>query len=688
MLVMIKKITFLFFFIFKITSIFAQSSEREIYSDIDDALSNALKVKEYYLDCSTENDSLFFALINKFPNLNKITIAGYQKGNFPTSFFNSKKIETIVFIECLDLKYQSLFKSLKIFPDLKNLTFDLSDINIIPAEIGSLPKLTSLTLTNCESLNLEKSIPSLALASNLRYLALPVNQLSALPINIGLLKQVEVLDISNNYLYDIPDEASKMQNLQKISTQGNIFIKPVQSFEKIKGLNIKYLAASSSLTEEEKTLLKNLFPNSIIEFKDADEISQMEIETKDTTGTDDVKYGTFQIDKQNFRILSESYINYPKEFRNELFRSPFDSLLFDERYSDTTYSNINKVRTNSIRVSLPQYNIFYLNMFKKPKNLGLDKKSIVFTFDYTFTRLRYYNPEMAAFFGMAWVYKGPLNKRAFRKKFIKNHSKQQWWSDVRIDFDNSNNIFTVELKNSKGFEAFPAYLSSINQGIDNSFQRYGKQYLRYTKSLESRRKRFNKSLIRKRADYQKTKLVSSQERWDSFVKNYFSSEEKKMSKEQWFEYYNYVVGHEEELLYQSGFTKNCFNRLLILKNYLSSNGFGQNFLFDSAGVSQNIIFTNEQDNALPVKDVYVLNTKNKIYYNVDGSLGVDPNILFLRRSESIAIIIILVNGNIGVLTPKEYADKVFPFMENIRIKVQLFNRKLATIGQIFEFAGL
>jgi len=251
---MFKKAFFLLFYFFILISLRAQNTEGNIFSDLDDALDNTSKVTEYYLDCNLEDDSVFFAAINHFPNLHKITIVGYQKSCFPPAFFNSKQIENISFVECLGLKYTSLFSSLKNFPNLTTLTFDESDISLVPSEIKSIAKLKALTLTNCDNLDLEKSIPNLVLASHMRYLALPVNQFSSLPINIGLLKQVEVLDISNNYLYDLPDETAKMDNLQKISTQGNIFIKPIQSFEKIKGLNIKYLAASKSLSEDEKTL--------------------------------------------------------------------------------------------------------------------------------------------------------------------------------------------------------------------------------------------------------------------------------------------------------------------------------------------------------------------------------------------------------------------------------------------------
>ncbi|MEI6123188.1 MAG: leucine-rich repeat domain-containing protein [Bacteroidota bacterium] len=686
---MFRKVLLLFFFIFNLLSLRAQNTEGTIYSELEDALANASKVTEYYLDCNVEDDSVFFTSIKQFPNLKKITIVGFQKNNFPPVFFTSKQIENITLVECLGLKYPVLFSELKDFQNLTTLTFDESDINQIPPEIISINKLSALTLTDCENLNLEKSIPNLAQLTKLRYLALPVNQLSSLPINIGMLKQVEVLDISNNYLYDLPDETANMQNLKRLSTQGNIFIKPIQSFEKIKALNIKYLAAGKSLSEDERIILQNLFPNSVIEFKDSDDMAPNDLTTNDTTAAGDIKYGKFQINKQTIRILSDAYIHYPNLFNNALFRSPFDSLLFDERYADTVYSNINKVTTsNNVRLGLTAYNIFQLELLKKPQKMGLDKKSILFSFKYGNTQFRSYNPEMRAFWGMAWVYKGPLNLNAFKRKFIKNKKNLQYWCDIRVDYNNADNIFNVELKNRSGFEKFPTYVVSINQGIDKTLPLYGKQYLRYTKALESRKIRFNKTLSKRKSDYIKTKHLAEKERWDSFAMNYFCSEEKKLSREQWFEYYDYIVGHEEELLNQSEITPERFMRMLTLKNYLSCNAFGQMFLFDSAAVSQKVLFTDQQDYLLPVKQIYVLNTKNKIFYTTGGSLGVDPNTLQLHQSNTVAIVVILRNDDIGVLTPEEYATKGFPSENNVRVRVHTYSKKLATIKQILEVAGL
>jgi len=334
------------------------------------------------------------------------------------------------------------------------------------------------------------------------------------------------------------------------------------------------------------------------------------------------------------------------------------------------------------------YNIFTLSPVKYSKKMGLDRSSILFSFDYNDIKLKNDNPELRAFLGLAFVYKGPLNNKAFVKKFIKNRSEKQWWCDIRIDYDNANNIFNVELKNRKGFESFPAYPVSFTQGIDKTLPQFGKQYLRYTKALESRKIRFNRTLSKRKADYLKTKRIAEKERWDSFVLNYFSSDEKKLSTEQWFEYYDYLVGHEEELLRQSEITPERFTRMLVLKRYLNSTGFGQTFLFDSAAVNQNVFFTDQQDYLVPVKQIYVLNTKNKIYYTVEGSVGVNPNALFLHRSNSVAIVVILRNDDIGVLTAAEYANQGFPSKNNVRVKLQIFSKKLATISQIFETAGL
>jgi len=295
---------------------------------------------------------------------------------------------------------------------------------------------------------------------------------------------------------------------------------------------------------------------------------------------------------------------------------------------------------------------------------------------------------MNAFRGMAWVYKGPLNKRAFRKKFIKNKSKRVMWCDLRVDFESANNIFTMELKNINGFASFPVYIASINQGLEKTFPMYSKMYLRYTKALESRKKRFNNLLSKRKVDYNKTKALVEKERWESFVKNYFSNDEKKMSKKQWFDYYDYVVGHEQELLCQSDMSVNRFERMLVIKNYISCNGFGRNFLFDSAAVIQNIFFTDSADILLPIKQIYVLNKVNKIYFSADGSKGVGQNSINLGKSNSIVIIAVLRNDDIGIITSNEYTKNNFIDGERVRLKVKLLNKKLTTICQIFEQTGL
>jgi hypothetical protein len=670
----------------------AQVNEPPVFTEVNQALQQPAQVVNFYLDCELENDSLFFASLSRFVNLKSLTIVGYSGDLFPQSLFTSGRFARLCLSECVDLNFSVFFRDLIACKSINTLTIDECNLTLIPPDLSELPALEKVVITNCDNLNLEQSVKNLSNCVKLKYLGLPVNQICEIPTNIGLLGKLEVLDISNNVLLDLPESMSLMTNLQTMNTEGNIFINPVDALARIGSLQIKYLSVDSNLSDTERNRLKQLFPNTVIEEKKANGESATITQTDPsvTTTSDSITYGSFRLVQGSNIIYSDAYLHYADIFGKGL--PSFDSMMFDERYYDITYINVFKASNTPwlLRWNCPQLYLW------SNKSTGLKGKSIAFNFyepGQTYpSDTRVQLKELMAFRGMYWVYDGPLRLKEFKKKFIVKMPKKRVSAigarDIRIHYDDLSETFTIEVKFASGYEKFSAHpMLESTTNAASSKEQYYKRYYRYLNMLDSRRKRFDKKLIRDKATFHKNFKRLFANTWAAFSQNYLSPQEKKMTPQEWLEYYDWVVGHEEEAFDGAPVTQGLISRYLAINKYIG-NPMGLDVMFDSAANYQNVYFKDTAGTRLVVQSVYVLNTLQKIYSSVPGSLGVNPNRLLLETSSSVALLIFTRNGNVGVLSPSQYRKETWNSGLEHEVTVDYFDVRLLTFGQLKQVIGL
>ena len=691
------KLTLILFFLSIVLLNYGQRIKYGFYNNLDEAIADSGLVKSLYVDFNIEEESVFNEKIGSFTKLHSLTIVNFEQKDFPPAFYNLKGIDSIIISDCPKVNFRLLFKNLSKLPSLTYFELEGNDIREIPEEINNLQKLKTFRITNNENLLLSETVETLKLSPALTELALPVNDITELPDNIGLLKQIKVLDLSNNYLTDLPDSIAGMSSLIQIRLEGNNLVDPITTTEKMKGLDIKYISLDKGLTADEMNRIKTIFPNcriketnvSVTSNKGSNNtlksdnslnIPDIKIKSKISVTNDSVNYGIFQLEQSDYAALSTAYLHYPALLRNQLLKVEFDSLLFDERYSDTNYCNITKINRNQLQQNSETYN--YLNIeLVKPKT----RKEIWFKFN-----VGEQNIEVNAFNKVPWIYSGELSLKKFKKTYIKSGRKQQkYWRDIRFYYDDANKLFTIELKDINSFKQFTATPANLSSTITQETfqQKFPRLYASYCKALDRRRKRFHKNLFSNKMivdrNYKKNKEIL----WTAFRDMYMSPEEKKMTHEEWLKYYDKVIAHEKKTLYAATADESNLKRSLILNQFEllnQSDWIGQNNCTDIFNVS----FEDKAKNNLPVISLFVIDKENNFFYSVPGTIGLGQQILMLCNRENIRIIAVLRNGDIGIVQPDQLINKNLQQSSKISLMVQIIPKSLCTVGQIMELIGL
>ncbi len=701
-----------FLFLLLINQSKAQQQDT-VYSDINDALKNPEKVFYLSLDCDENNDSLFYENISKFRNLEVLSISNSKNKFLSEKISALKNLQRLYITSCTDIDFAKLFNQLAAVNDLKTLSINDCGMKSCPREIQKLKFLQSLIITDNDEFDTEQLVKQVSKLPKLQKLALPINQITDLPENISSLKQIEVLDLSNNWLTDLPDEIAQMKNLENLDISGNIIISPLSALGKLKSLNIRYLNMDKGLTTEDKSKLAKLFPNAQITENTNDSLTDTDNTPKDITPNDTaaiakntqltgvtspradtVQYGTFNIQKDQFKILSPAYLYYASLFNNDLYRNTFDSLLFDQRYLDTNYISVVRRQSNGVFPAL---------------SMSLKKNKLKETWFTLFSGIdtRYINKnnyELNAFKGMVWVYTGHLSKRKFRKTFVKKWQGKglakywRWgflkkepifWNDIRISYDQGNKTFCIELKSNGGFKKIAGYLRL--QDTKNSSEvwqrQYTKRYARYLALLNRRRNRFQKTLLKEKTIYDASRKRSIMSTWAAFQKLYFSYDEKKLSMSEWLKYYDNVIANEKKALANADASIDNLTLYMQRENYLNST-YARISVGDSSLHAVNTYFKDEEQNLLPVSAILLINQDDKTYCRYTGSLGLDPMLMYLSSNKALSIVIELRNGDIGILSKNKYAKDKLKGISEYTFTVERISKKLGSVGQIIDILNL
>lgn len=646
-----------------------------------------------YIDCHNDNCDEFLSRLEEYSALHTLEIINMEKDYFPKDLSMMKQLNTIILTQSPSLNYSILFRKFAAAPALKELVLDNNGITVLPKSILLLTQLKKLVIRNNEDFNVEKSILQLNKLGNLKELSLPVNQIGDLPDNIGLLKQLEVLDLSDNQLADLPGGMSDMDSLEVLKIEKNVFINPLKTFEKLKGLNIRYLSMDVGLNEKDRERLNKIFPKAeIVEVIDTSIIEDAEFEESfpvaDTLAIDtsDVEFRTINVDGAKFQVLSDAYLHYPAIFDNPGFKSTFDSLLFEERYLDTSYSNVWKIQPWK---SYDNIRLYYYKDSEKGEiwfdfHPDVKKNDVPFATPYITKN----NPEMLSFLGLKWVYQGELNKNQFIRKYIKAEKGYRYWMDVRVYYNERDKNFTIELKDNKGFTQIKAYLRNRSKAIslEKVQENYAVYYDKYAKGLENRRKRFHKRLLKDKSAYDVTLERSHVTAWESFRKVYMSPVEQHMGVKNWLEYYDKVIADEQSALKNAAPTMALLQRSLLINHFHEAEN--EPLLSDTnqmKGVYG--LFRDQQMNNVAVLKVLLLNMDEKSFRSFEGSLGLKSIRMYFKQGSKYTLIAEMRNGDIGVMSGEAFSQIILHHNMELTFTLKRLPYKISSIGQIQDFIG-
>ncbi|MFH2095665.1 MAG: hypothetical protein ABIJ16_08175, partial [Bacteroidota bacterium] len=543
-----------------------------------------------------------------------------------------------------------------------------------PVKLKDLTGIESMEIRNNEGIDMEKSIPVIASMKSLKNLDLSVNLLTDLPKNVGSLTQIENLNISCNNLRDLPREVNRMENLDSLKVEENILNDPVEALSRLKGLKLKYLSIDGGLSEEERKAISELFPDTKIEEKEIMLPVEFNIDIPEDEDSSEVQtqyqtFGTISASRDTFRAFSTAYLHFPRLFHSERFRYEFDTLMFDERYLDLNYAGTNRIQPGGL---YSVYNVRTRNLLFC-RNIYFDfiKKGSLYT--------SYY--EIYAFNSMVWAYKGPMSKKEFRKQYCKKDK----WLDMRLYYNEPEKDFTVELKSLTGFSSFKAFpvLAHKRNDMIESQKEYMKRYSKYLMILERRKKHFHNLLFREKRTYDLAYKKSYENQWKAFRKMYMSSEERKMSRDEWLEYYDKVIANEKKALFSSSGTVNNLKRSLDLEKYFNS--ISENRLSNTNNIT--VSFVNEAGETLPVVSLIFINTSRRCYYTLKGTLGLIPQLVYLDKM-NMEVIAELRNGDIAYIGKKELIPMDLIPGKTHALPMKVIDKKLCTVGQLIELFGL
>jgi hypothetical protein len=684
-----------YFFLFSVLLFFtipgyAQDDDCMNYGDASQDPSRANCV---FIDCRMDDCNDFFNNLDEYTSLSKLEIVDFDHDYFPRDLSGLKQLECITITQSPGLNYTLLLRKLAGITTLKKLVLDNNGLRAIPKTLPMLQSIEALVIRNNEDFDVEKSIFLMDHLPKLKQLSLPVNQISDLPENIGLLKNLEMLDLSDNQLTDLPKQMGEMDSLEVLNIEKNVFINPLKTLEKLKGLNIKYLSVDPVMSDKDREKLAKIFPKAeIVEVVDtvSDEstgIGDLNYYDSLAYDTSDYEYRNIIVDGAKFQALSDAYLHYPVIFDRPNFVSTFDSLLFEERYMDTTYSNVWKIQPwryyDNIRLYLYKSGVKGEIWFDFTDDYG--KNSVPMSDPYVTKN----NPEILAFLGMKWVYQGNLTKAQFVNKYIKKGKGYRYWMDVRIYYNERDKNFTIELKDQNGFTQINAYLRNRSKLIplEKSQESYEGYFERYTKALDNRRKRFHKRLLKDKGAYDMTLQRSYIGAWESFRRVYMSPEEQRMSIKNWLDYYDKIIADEPKALYNAPPNLSLFERSLIINGYINANN---SALFTDTTKMKGVygMFRDDMQNMVAVTNVVVVNMNDKSFRTYEGSLGLKNIRLYFLVSAKYAIIAELRNGDVGVVRPSAFMQLYLHQNMEAVIPVERVSRKISTIGQIQEMIGL
>jgi len=168
-----------------------------------------------------------------------------------------------------------------------------------------------------------------------------------------------------------------------------------------------------------------------------------------------------------------------------------------------------------------------------------------------------------------------------------------------------------------------------------------------------------------------------------FSNLYLSEDEKKMKKDDWFEYYENIIADEKNILNQSASNQQIVNRALQIIGIKENT---QVFNNSTSNVRFKLIDT--ENRILSVNNAIIIDLQNLIYMNFQGGLGFNQASLFLRPDTRYVIYAELLGGDIALVKSEDIIFNTENISSNMLFKATVIEKELNSLEQILTFFGL
>jgi Leucine-rich repeat (LRR) protein len=178
--------------IFSCVTIFCSAQQTHFYK-LKDALQQPENVRSLYVDADDLKNGLTVFDLQKFHNLNKLTLSDFDSNT----------------------DFNQLFRVLTGLSQIDTLELSNSGLSVLPDEIGGIKSLVSLKITYCHRLvSISNEIKYL---KYLTHLNLTNNSISTLPNVFDSLKKLKILDLNSNKLNGLPESIRTLTALEELN---------------------------------------------------------------------------------------------------------------------------------------------------------------------------------------------------------------------------------------------------------------------------------------------------------------------------------------------------------------------------------------------------------------------------------------------------------------------------------------
>jgi hypothetical protein len=691
----VSKFILPFFLIILLHPLFGQNESS--WQDLAEKITDPDSVTSLLINFNEESNN--FAIMNKFINIKNLWLQEMQ--NEDVEKINSLKCPgTLIISDSPELDLDAFFENFKKCENLSYLALQGDQIDEIPEMILKFKKLERISVNDNDNIDIKSLLGYCKDLPLLTSVDLSGNRISTLPSGIPVVNNIHAISLRDNLLESTGKFINSFPGVDSLQLDGNMFASISDELIKLKNSKIKYISIDSSVVLDDRWKdIKTEYPQTVfnlvpdfpisagIDAGNSDIPDSMSFTLKepvDTASSDSVVIGYFKLEKNTFSILSDAYLHYPRLFPLEKYA--FDSLLFEERFSDLNYiNNVKKTLTfkkGRIQLSYGKVYSRIISFYIQTNQSYVNKN---------YNELSVYNGKTK------WVYKLKDYKRGeFKKKFIGTKNHPVLWNDIKIEYDANANDYQIILKNDTALFNFDCYIKKTEMPLFNNKKKRKsevssvalekvnlKKYLRYVKLRSSRESKVNKAIVKDMDLYKKTMLKYSNANWLSFQQIYMSDEEKAMTREQWLEYYEKVIANEPEAIRNRDASVDATERALDIDGYQIS--FSAMLIGDTLPIeSCSLRFTDKEKNILAVNKIVIILPDRQTYLTTTGTMNSDYNLTILPMNERVMFVVETVSGKVGVATASETEKARSNGSTQYEIPMQMLDSKIATVGQIYN----